>query len=135
MEWYKKAADKGDADAMCCIGYLYDQGLGVAQDYTQAMEWYKKAADKGDATAIYCIAWFYYDGCCVRKNLDKAFQLFKKAAEAPENPDCDAMKLLSECYRFGYGTTQDITKADYWLKKAQDAGSEDANKIKRLMMR
>ena len=49
-EWYEKAADKGDADAMADLGVLYANGQGVAQDYAKAREWYEKAADKGDAT-------------------------------------------------------------------------------------
>jgi len=51
MRWYRKAADKGDADAMFNIGVLYDNGEGVKQDYIEAMRWYRKAADKGDADA------------------------------------------------------------------------------------
>ena len=30
---------------------LFGAGLGVAQDYAQAMSWYRKAADQGDAHA------------------------------------------------------------------------------------
>src|SRR5712691_8502256 len=33
------------------IGLLYDNGLGVAQDYAVAIRWYRKAADQTDATA------------------------------------------------------------------------------------
>ena len=32
----QKAADAGDAVAMNSLGYLYEKGLGVAQDYAQA---------------------------------------------------------------------------------------------------
>ncbi|HYY27947.1 MAG TPA: hypothetical protein VE860_08390 [Chthoniobacterales bacterium] len=31
-EWFQKAADAGNTDAMAGLG-LYDRGLGVAQDY------------------------------------------------------------------------------------------------------
>ena len=51
-EWYEKAADKGDANAMASLGLLYHNGQGVAQDYAKAREWYEKAADKGDADAM-----------------------------------------------------------------------------------
>ena len=33
--------------AMLDLGRLYENGLGVAQDYAKAREWYEKAADKG----------------------------------------------------------------------------------------
>jgi TPR repeat protein len=47
MEWYRKAAGQGNADAENNIGDLYENGLGVSQDYVQAMVWYRKAADQG----------------------------------------------------------------------------------------
>jgi TPR repeat protein len=50
-EWYEKASNKGDANAMTDLGALYANGHGVAQDYAKAREWYEKAADKGDANA------------------------------------------------------------------------------------
>ena len=68
-EWYEKAVTKGasncdkriggerrevvpgEALAMRNLGQLYDNGLGVAQDYAMAREWYERAAANGDATA------------------------------------------------------------------------------------
>lgn len=49
MRWYRKAADQGDAFAQTGIGCLYHDGLGVPQDYAEAMRWYRKAADQGNA--------------------------------------------------------------------------------------
>jgi hypothetical protein len=37
---------------MTSLGWLYEHGQGVAQDYAKAREWYEKASDKGDATAM-----------------------------------------------------------------------------------
>ena len=51
-EWYDKAADKDNADAMVNLGWLYEQGRGVTQDYAKAREWYEKAAAKGDTNAL-----------------------------------------------------------------------------------
>jgi TPR repeat protein len=50
-EWYQKAAEAGNAAAMTNLGHLYEEGLGVAQDYTQARTWYEKAAVGGDCSA------------------------------------------------------------------------------------
>ena len=44
--WYQRAADRGAADAQFSIGYLYDNGLGVEQDDTQAYLWYELAASR-----------------------------------------------------------------------------------------
>jgi uncharacterized protein len=36
---------------MSDLGWLYQNGWGVAQDYAQARRWYQKAADAGNAYA------------------------------------------------------------------------------------
>ena len=50
-EWYRKAADQGDADAQYKLGVFYENGYGVTQDKEQAMQWYKKAAEQGNESA------------------------------------------------------------------------------------
>jgi hypothetical protein len=44
-------ADHEDATSMINLGFLYEHGFGVAQDYAKAREWYEKAAAKGAASA------------------------------------------------------------------------------------
>jgi TPR repeat protein len=51
MNWYRKAADQGYADAQFKLGWLYENGLGIEKDYSQAKAWYQKAADQGNADA------------------------------------------------------------------------------------
>ncbi len=50
-EQYRKAAEQGDADAQANLGWAYDNGHGVEQDYREAARWYRKAAEQGDAMA------------------------------------------------------------------------------------
>ena len=38
--WYRKAAEKGNAEAQQYLGYAYGRGLGVAQDWVQAHMWF-----------------------------------------------------------------------------------------------
>jgi TPR repeat protein len=52
-DWYMKAANLGDADAMLMIGWLYYQGdLFGGSDLKRAKYWFLKAADKGIDEAI-----------------------------------------------------------------------------------
>ena len=44
MNWYRKAAEQGDARAQINIGIMYTSGQGVKQDYAEATAWYEKAS-------------------------------------------------------------------------------------------
>ena len=64
-EWYQKGADAGNALAMFNLGWLHQNGRGVAQDYGKACEWYQKAADAGNAPAMLNLGWLYQNGLAV----------------------------------------------------------------------
>ena len=86
MRWYRKAADQGNADAQDNVGWLYQHGWGVAQDYAEAMRWYRKAADQGDARAQANIGELYQHGWGVAKNYAEATRWFDKAGPTPAMP-------------------------------------------------
>ena len=46
-----EAADDGDTEAQCNIGFCYRRGLGVKKDSCKAVEWYRMAAEQGHARA------------------------------------------------------------------------------------
>ena len=52
VELFRKASDRGDAEAQYNLGWAYESGLGVAKDRQQALEWYGMAAGKGSAIAL-----------------------------------------------------------------------------------
>ena len=41
-EW-RPLAEQGDADARFKLGFLYEFGRGVAQDYAEAVIWFRRA--------------------------------------------------------------------------------------------
>ena len=53
------AAEQGNATAQFDLGYFYDNGLGVEQDYKKAKECYEKAAEQGNATAQEYLGYIY----------------------------------------------------------------------------
>jgi uncharacterized protein len=69
-----------DAPAMTLLGELYAQGLGVAQDWTQAGEWYRVAADRGDGPAAFALAMQVLDGRGVAKDPAAGRRLLEQAA-------------------------------------------------------
>src|SRR5262245_35728294 len=46
-------ADAGDAQAQTLLGFMYEYGRGVPQNYVEAAAWYCLAADQGNAHAQY----------------------------------------------------------------------------------
>lgn len=43
----EERAERGDVDAQFNLGWRYETGDGVGQDWVQAVYWYRKAADQG----------------------------------------------------------------------------------------
>lgn len=51
-EWYRKAAEQGNAEAQYSLGDCYMAGIGVTKDATEAVKWFHKAAEQGNKIAI-----------------------------------------------------------------------------------
>jgi TPR repeat protein len=47
MHWSLKAAQVGETQAMKLIGEMYEKGLGVPADKSEALRWYQMAAKLG----------------------------------------------------------------------------------------
>ena len=83
--WYRIAADNGNSNACLQMGYLYDDGLGVKQDYETALRWYQKVMQctypdpYAVAIAYNNIGYMYQTGRGVKKDLHKAMEFFQLA--------------------------------------------------------
>ena len=51
VNWYRLAAEQGNAAAQYNLGLLYEKGKGVPQDDKEAVRLYRLAAEQGDADA------------------------------------------------------------------------------------
>ncbi|MBR6066621.1 MAG: SEL1-like repeat protein [Bacteroidales bacterium] len=135
-EWYKKAREQGKDDdqfinwllnnakqgnsaAQNMLGHMYDDGLGVTQNYEMAVEWYKKSAEQGNAFAQFYLGNHYYNGQGVKQDYAKAVDWYRKAAE---QGDADAQYNLGYMYYKGLGVTQDYEKAGDWFRKPAEQG-------------
>ena len=59
MRVFLVVANDGNAEAQALVGYLYEEGLGVKQSYSDAIIWYKKAGDNGSAKAQHNLGTLY----------------------------------------------------------------------------
>lgn len=96
----RKPAAKGDARSQNNLGFLYEHGLGVTQNYAEARNWYSKAAEGGLPEAKFNLATLYHYGRGISQNPELAAPLFASAAQAGY---ADAEYMLGEYYRSGMG--------------------------------
>jgi uncharacterized protein len=80
IEWFRKAADQGLAQAQYVLGTIYYGGRDVAQDRAAAAMLYRKAAGNGHLQAQFYLGLMYYNGDGVEKNRNKAVVWLKQAA-------------------------------------------------------
>ena len=123
--WYLKAANLGDAQSMCELGWIYFGSHDIPgrhlRDYAKAAMWFRRAADLDYAPAITQLGVMYgSDGSeGVPEDDVKAAQLYLRAAQMG---DAYAMNHLGYAYSHGKGVPPDMDKAVFWWKKAVAAG-------------
>ena len=115
VNWYRKAADGGNASGMGELGSMYQTGRGVEQDGWQAMRWYRKAAEGGDTTAMRNLGELYERGPDIEIDYRQSLSWYTKAAGAS---DALSMVNLGRLYASGRGVEQDSAQAAIWYSKA-----------------
>ena len=55
VEWFRKAADQGVAQAQCTLGVMYAKGMGVPRRFPEALRWLRKAVAQGNENAAFGI--------------------------------------------------------------------------------
>lgn len=101
-------AESGNAQAQNNVGYMYEEGLGVPQNYLLAMNWYRQAADNELAQAQHNMGMLYYHGYGVAQNLEEAFRWFKMAANQEL---AESEYMLGLAYEKGQGTSLNYSEA------------------------
>jgi TPR repeat protein len=130
MQWYRKAAQEGDANAQHAVGALYLNGLGVAPNPHEAMRWFRKAAEQGNSDAQFAIGVMYGTGDSVQLDYAEAMKWYLKAAEQGNS---EAQYNIGALYYNGLGIPKNIEEAMKWISKAAEQGNEEAkNKLKEL---
>ncbi len=79
VAYYKRAADKGNIDALNNLGNCYYYGNGVKKDDEKAIEYYRKAAEKMNVAGTYNLAYCYLTGTGTKQNKALADTLYERA--------------------------------------------------------
>ncbi|KAF9319263.1 hypothetical protein BG006_003016, partial [Podila minutissima] len=106
-------SSQGHATTEYDLGVMYDDGIGVSQDYSKAMEWYLISANQGHAAAQNNLGSMYHDGKGVSQDYSEALVLYLRSAiqghAAAQNNLGDM--YCDGKYCDGKGVQQDYSKA------------------------
>ncbi len=128
----ERMAEQGNTEAQFTLGGIYENGINVQKNETEAVNWYKKAAESGHKQAL--------------KNLTKmaeqgnteAVNWYRKAAESghkqalknltkiAEQGNTEAQFSLGDMYKKGRGVQKNRGVAVNWYRKAAEQGNTEA---------
>jgi TPR repeat protein len=123
--WYRKAADQEHDKAQNNLGLLYEEGLGVEQDFAAAEAWYRRAAEQGLATAQANLGRLYDLGRGVDPNQTEAAKWYRRAAE---QENAKSQYRLGTMYEEGIGVPRNLSKAASWYRQAAKQGHGPAER-------
>ena len=117
LQLFAPLAIQGHTIAQAKLASMYEHGLGVSQNYAEAMKWYRIAADKGFGGAQNNLGVMYVNGLGVPKNYAEAVKWYRLAADQ-DNGEAEAN--LGGLYEQGLGVPQDYAKAVVLYRLAAD---------------
>jgi uncharacterized protein len=101
VEWYARAAEDDDSEAVGYLDACYENGEGVVVDYAKVFEWYARGSVAGNITFTCSLDIFCGCGRGAVWDEVKAVQLYKRGAEAG-----DAAPAQRLCVCFEGGTSE-----------------------------
>lgn len=127
--YFEEAANQGHPGSQFNLANMYEQGLGVEVDSSEAKKWYKKAAELGLPEAQGNLGNMYARGLDGKPDYGKAKHWYEKAADqaneslsAAANARCN----LGTMYELGFGVDKNIDRAREYYKQAASLGHAGA---------
>lgn len=120
---WKSLARLDNPEAQNSLAILFDHGLGVPKDQTEAIKWYHRAADHGHAKAQTNLGVMYGTGDGVPADTSQALKWTRLAAE---QGTAKAQYNLGLLFVNGNGVPVDYITAYKWFSLAAAQDSTDA---------
>src|SRR5688572_27588306 len=114
---FREAAGKGDPKALLNLAALYERGLGVPVNATEAAKLVREAASQGFAPAQNHLGLYLSAGFGVQHDAKEALAWWSKAAAQSYGP---AEYLVGYCFLNGEGVATNFAVANEWFRKAAD---------------
>jgi len=123
-------ARQGHTISQFFLGVMYNNGIGVKRDLSEALRWYRLAAEQGHTDAQYNLGVAYAKGIGIGADIGQAVGWWYKAAMQGST---DAQYNLALLYARGQGVTKDLVKAAMWWRRAAILGDAASQYILGLM--
>ncbi|UIZ29561.1 hypothetical protein KXD40_002782 [Peronospora effusa] len=78
-QYFRQAANAGDAMGQANYGMLLANGIGVNRDVAQALVYFNRSAQQNEAFAFHGLGELYFTGNGVPQNVTRALEYFEKA--------------------------------------------------------
>ena len=115
-----KSSDNTNAYAQYSIGYLYENGLHLDQNFSKALVWYLKAAANGNVDAQYAAGKMYLEGVGVQIDHEIAITFLESAARSG---NIFSILKLGDIHFFNELSISNQVDAEKWYQLASDLGS------------
>ncbi|MFC3909180.1 tetratricopeptide repeat protein [Legionella dresdenensis] len=125
----KKQAEQGNQEAALLTGMMYERGLGVAANKTEALRWYKQSGS--NPVSNFILGTYYSEGISLPKDVAKGKQLLQQAANAnfsyanlnlavlQQQTGQDFLAELDKARQLG-NSKAGLLLADYYLQQANN---------------
>lgn len=123
IELWRPLAESGHVEAQFGLGVIYNDAMGVEQDYAEANYWFLRAAEQGYAAAQYNLGNAYKNGTSMAVDPKMAVIWWRKAAEQDFGP---AQFNLGSALLEGLGAPRDTEAGLAWYRKAAANGHPQA---------
>ncbi len=114
-EW--ESCRQGKAAKCTDLGYSYQMGLGVRQDYARSLSLYSLGCDNGNATGCSNLGFMYDKGLGLGKNPKMAIQLYEQGCDQGSALGCSNLGTM---YQTANGVSKSLSRARELYKKGCD---------------
>mgnify|MGYP006284445647 CR=1 FL=1 len=112
LNWIRKSAAQGDAQAQDLLGCMFHRGNHLPLDKAEAVRWFRMAAEQGYAYAQSNLGYCYYKGEGIERDVREAVRWFRKAAGQGE---LSAQRYLGGIMESGEGVAKDCEESAKWF--------------------
>jgi hypothetical protein len=110
-------AERGSANSMLRLGWVYAKGIGVEKSRSEAERWYRRAVDAGSIEAAYFLGILYFREF---GDVRRSVEAFDIAADLQYTPAINRLAVLHLSGNLG---KVDLNAAMRYLQKSSDLGN------------